>query len=1005
MDFGRLDIGGNRIYIFRKTMRQIMYIILYLLLLSFTAANVSAAFTAKDSHAQGNDDYSMNGAFGIATNFIAGSAYNLTKIQWNGLSKVGNPGCILTAYIYSYEADTIGVRLGKSNTTLNCNTEITGSFANYNFTFNWTQQVNLTNGVIYVLVLNDTVGAIQGVGNVVTWHHDTSESGREISYFTDQWNDVGNRQGDFITYSGGIEKPADENPMLTINLTIDTPVNGSFFGLEQIVANSSNLWINLTQNATGEYSITLNDTRFSLSSNTSTQRYYLNNTALSTGLYYISINLSQYNSTNASDTVTFFVDLISPVITPLTILENNRTYVWNGTLSTQINFSDDHEIYSINITLGNATVLYNATNLGVSSYSRNISYGVDTTPINSITARVCDSHTTNSVRDLEYKLTKDGIRYVMSTWLWIDQEWIEIYPKASLTAYRATTARLTDRYAFTLPRATTYVVESNSFIDIPARQLYPGHLVIPGIDNGYWVDFNNAEVKGIEIKRISPTKVEVTINGLVSDSIAFNSIGELNCLTETYWYNNLNPTVGYDVNITAGSTGTFSLNITDNHNITVSHNATLIYNNSIYYAGVTSNFSVSYTAPSFYGLNTPKYVNWILIINNNTHNISMNTQYIYNKFLDNCSNSSFFKVATINFLRVDDGTFINLSATLSLTGDANYNTAYEDNQSELCIYPNNINISENFNIHFGTDISTQQYINVFNFSNATHTIINLYYQSSTDTTIFTIKNKDTAELLKDVFSTMYRFMGGSWTVIESKYSDITGKVQFSYTDGIGYRFLLTKDGFAPYSFDLDPILFSSYDVLMEPDISWNVSQDYEKLAIYYYPTAYYDGEINNFTFMLHSPYGELSEYGYTLSYPGGSTSESGMTNVGEILESNFTITGATEYDRVRIDYYYYTNLSGYRNFTYFYSIIVGNMTMISNKEQTYGLGLLERILVSVFVGIFVVGIATLIGQPVAGMGLGLLIMGYLSFIGFMPIWSFLLPGTLGLIFVGSRPGG
>jgi hypothetical protein len=79
--------------------------------------------------------------------------------------------------------------------------------------------------------------------------------------------------------------------------------------------------------------------------------------------------------------------------------------------------------------------------------------------------------------------------------------------------------------------------------------------------------------------------------------------------------------------------------------------------------------------------------------------------------------------------------------------------------------------------------------------------------------------------------------------------------------------------------------------------------------------------------------------------------------------------------------------------------------MISNRDTTYGLGLLERLFISVFIVLLVVGIATLIGQPVAGFGIGLLIFGYLTFIGFTPLWAVLLTITIGFIIIGSKPEG
>ena len=79
--------------------------------------------------------------------------------------------------------------------------------------------------------------------------------------------------------------------------------------------------------------------------------------------------------------------------------------------------------------------------------------------------------------------------------------------------------------------------------------------------------------------------------------------------------------------------------------------------------------------------------------------------------------------------------------------------------------------------------------------------------------------------------------------------------------------------------------------------------------------------------------------------------------------------------------------------------------MIANRDRTYGLGILERVLIAVFISILVAGIGAFIGQPVPGFALALVILGYLCYIGFISIWVILLPIAIGLIIIGSRPEG
>ena len=789
-----------------------------------------------------------------------------------------------------------------------------------------------------------------------------------------------------------------------LNLTIDYPPADLWYGIDQLYGNHSNLWLNLTHNATGSYTTTVNDTRYSLDHNTSTEIFYRNNTAITTSPVHLLVYLNQSGTGNASDSTYYTIDLVNPNIIPQFELDNNLTYVWNGTLVTNINFTDDQEIYSINVSFCNGTVIFNDTNMGVSSYALNISYGVDPTILGCINTRLCDSHTNEKIKDIPNKQTGQGLTYVMDSWLWIAKDWVTITPKDPGNNYKASTEKKEDRYSFTIARANTYIVESSHFIDITKKQLFDGHLVIPGIgENGYWIDFTNPEANTYHIKRISPTKIEITITGLTSDLITFNSIGELNCLTDKYWYNNLNPTPSPISDIISGVSRYFNLSVTSYPGFITSINTTALYNKTLYYGGTSSNFSVPYTAPAFYGLNIRKNLTWTLDLNGNKHNLTQLNHTIHNTFLDNCTNSSFYDVARVYFRNAEDQDHTIVNHTLNIEGDLVYsNTQNNDGNYSLCAYPNFVNLSESISIQFART-GTNQYFNLDTYlTNSSITIINLYVQAGTSTTLFTIKDKDSSELLQSVYGTMYRKVDGTWTTMESKYSDISGKIQFSYVPYVEYKFLLTKDSYSPYTFNLNPILFTEYDILMEKDVSNNQSQDFDKTAIYYYPKEFYNGRANKFTFMIHNPYAELDLYGYTLIYPGGTKSNSGTNTVGEILNNSFTIVGATNTNRVRIDYYYETDIAGLRNFTAYHSIIVGNNTMVSNRDNTYGLGILERIFISVVIVMLVVGIATLIGQPVAGFGFGLLIFGFLSFIGFVPLWAILLPVTVGFIILGSQ---
>lgn len=310
-------------------------------------------------------------------------------------------------------------------------------------------------------------------------------------------------------------------------------------------------------------------------------------------------------------------------------------------------------------------------------------------------------------------------------------------------------------------------------------------------------------------------------------------------------------------------------------------------------------------------------------------------------------------------------------------------------------------------LFYGSNYSTRTYtITVGNLSTQ---FLTAYMISSAYVTIFTIKDQDTGDVMSDVSFTMYKLINSSWSPVESKYSDITGKVQIYY-DPIGnYRFFLSKEAYEDLIFYLNPILFSTYDVFMVKSSLLNYSVDYDDLSIIYGPQTFNNNANTTFNFLISSPDGLLTDYSITLIYPGGSSSASGVNAIGEQLSVWVNITNATRWDTVQLDYNYTTTISGTRTFTQYLSIrtnaTASENTWTANQDRTYGLGLFERVLIVTIIVIFAVGIATMVGNPIPGLAIGLFLFGFMVKIGFIPIWSILPSMFIGLLFLVWKSGG
>jgi hypothetical protein len=67
--------------------------------------------------------------------------------------------------------------------------------------------------------------------------------------------------------------------------------------------------------------------------------------------------------------------------------------------------------------------------------------------------------------------------------------------------------------------------------------------------------------------------------------------------------------------------------------------------------------------------------------------------------------------------------------------------------------------------------------------------------------------------------------------------------------------------------------------------------------------------------------------------------------------------------------------------------------------------LFERLLIATIIILFTVGIATLVGQALPGVALGLFVYGFLCYIGFVPLWAILPSMLIGFFFLTWKSGG
>jgi len=332
-------------------------------------------------------------------------------------------------------------------------------------------------------------------------------------------------------------------------------------------------------------------------------------------------------------------------------------------------------------------------------------------------------------------------------------------------------------------------------------------------------------------------------------------------------------------------------------------------------------------------------------------------------------------------------------------------TTWENVTNTSKLFLSNIAADEYELLFYSSNYSTRSY--TITVGNRSTQVLNAYMISTTYSTIFTVKDIDTGDILSDVSVTMYKQINSTWTTVESKYSDISGKAKFFYDPIAHYRFYLSKTGYEDYVFFLNPILFSTYEVYMTKSSLLNYSVDFDDVSIIYSPSQFYNEQNTTFNWLISSPSGLLTNYGMKLTYPGGTDSSSGVNAIGEQLSADVNLTGATNFDYVTLEFNYTTSLAGERTYLFNLPIISNNSagTWMSNKDKTYGLGIFERMLITTIIIVFIVGIATMVGQVIPGVALGLFVFGFLVFIGFVPIWIILPSMLIGILFLIWKSGG
>lgn len=521
----------------------------------------------------------------------------------------------------------------------------------------------------------------------------------------------------------------------------------------------------------------------------------------------------------------------------------------------------------------------------------------------------------------------------------------------------------------------------------------------------------------------NPTGTGVTISSynvtLLNPNLSFNKTINFTTNGNSYNWNIINDNL--DIGLywlrveTKDSNGN---NITTRNLINITTNALL--NISLYDAinntRITANGTLNYT-------NLGTGITNLANITNGTSNsltIAKNQNYSFyfdvngysiataNRTASNLTNQQMnFTLYTNNSVSIyiydeDTNLLITQNITVVLTGTSTTNT-YTTTTGNL--YIDNI-ADGTYSVSFSNANYTLKTYSITVASRSTQTL-NAYLTTSSNTVVFSTVDFDSAASLTGATYTQARQINGTWTVIDTRTSDITGRVQFSYQTNVNYQFTVSLTDYTTEQFYLNPVIFTSYTIRLHKITtlsSINTPQGLN-VVITYNPSSFYNnGSIQTFTWTISDATGSLTAYNLSTATPNAVLTSSGTNAYGQQFTHNLNFTGAGLTDTFNVTYCYDTTISSVKCFNYKF-LIIGTYTttsFLANKDNTYGMGILERVLIVTGIIVTIAGLVFFIGGALAGLPVALLLMGYFYYTGFISLWMILPSLFIGIVILLGR---
>jgi hypothetical protein len=506
-------------------------------------------------------------------------------------------------------------------------------------------------------------------------------------------------------------------------------------------------------------------------------------------------NGTEYNGTVS----TVLIDNVNPVIVE-NFVENSVYFAENVT--GQFNFSDIH-LYSWNISV-NGVEIDSAENVNYTEYIYNLSYDASNLGAGQhyITLEVADGHTANEIPEYDISNGFWNNKFEVDT----GENEILVKPVRSSIWDDFEFEKLKDRYIFTYEAANKDLDNLYSFYvttEQPMQIVYrPETKYKKWIVTGKnWIDFysNTTDQDKLTIEKINDFTALVTVYS-TSDTIEFESVGELNIATFNYTFYTINATASYessvyerqdqDINLTIDLGGSsYSFNDVE---------ATFDYNGTEFNVTKTSDsnniyFTADVETPAT-GSTTNYTFNWnITVTGENETTESFNQTVFYIGIADCADEPTWYEALNITVQDEDtldytDNTTINMHLEVStgLGGSKEFGFEFRgQNNYSICMESLGANYTIQSNIEYWSEnTSRRKYFLVdYTLDNSTDLLplYTLNFDDSSDI-VMTVYDRSTGERIEGAYVKILRYYPGQdndtssgYRTVEVQRTDVNGE--------------------------------------------------------------------------------------------------------------------------------------------------------------------------------------------------------------------------------------